>query len=752
MYVPSPPSPSEGKVAVSSRGRIRKVKHILNYDRLDFEKLAAQAEKEAMIEKDKKRKRKDDGVVDELVRLQELREKMRSEKKEAKVNLSKTDDDIKALEAAAQSLSIPSSGVKRYIISKSGQVIGYIGNDGTVYTGLNKPKVSCSYPKKDAQELVDVPKTVVNKIPKVVLSAANQDGNPVYVRMVGNQALDLMKIIKDAKCGPPRQIKLQRFSQTYTFNTDSEVLTQNIPGFPDCDTSNPLLLSSHQTTLSQPKIPSTPKTTREILPKSVEVPTYSKSKGVVAEVIESALANSKLPNEECSSTPVVTTSSTMAISSCASLSASTRLVFSSRSTLPSIPPITSAPRPPSSTSESKPGGTPLIIQTENGQQLQVGLNEKLSQIVQKTGQRIVAIPNDKGGYTISLISSANPQQIQGNTVPKILPSVSQVSASSMVPNLNQRPVIRPPSVTISGPADAVGLVGTPKVEVQPVISSPQVSHIVTNYSDGQVLSTSTVGRQILIQQPDARQGHVAQQGNVQNPSAVLTKIGSSNQIVQIAQGAQTAQVIQLAQPQVLQIAQQQQQQGTQKIYQILSSSTSPGRQVVHVVQPGQVLVSPNSVAVMRQTSPLPLSSSGHHQPNVIQHQISQPQQPKSSSSFKVQYSSENQIRQIIVNDSSSATTSPSMQNSVPQLTSVLQSESHHQQPNNALVVQQNEYIPVQSRASNSGKSQTGRLLLVQTNEGQKVCLQLPDGKLSVLSPEQLQPFIASGAIKVNNNS
>ncbi|KAB7495110.1 hypothetical protein Anas_10736 [Armadillidium nasatum] len=397
----SPVNPTaEDTIAVSSRGRVRKVKRIVNYDRLDFDKLAQEAEEEAEKQKERKKKKKEEDTSREI-----------------------------ALREAAQSLHIPSSGVRRYIISKEGEVVGYIGNDGQVHSGYVKPKEqeirgNQSQEKETTPKKINAakpPQETSNKTPKVVVSAVNQAGTLVYVRLVGIQALEMMKLIESSKNDPPRQIKLQRFSQTFTFYTNSYILTENIPGYPDSDTSDPQVLAKlssptiNKSLSNSPKV--SPKKTVALAPtvSSPEVPA-SKPPNPVALAYQGVTASTTFERETIKPPPS---------SSCATLSASTRLVFASPSAVPSVPPITPTTgiRLPVS-SASTP--TPLLVQTENGQQLQVGLSsEKLSQIVQKTGQRIVAIPNDKGGYTISLIPSANTQTNPNLNINKNVTTCSQ---------------------------------------------------------------------------------------------------------------------------------------------------------------------------------------------------------------------------------------------------------------------------------------------------------------------------------------
>lgn len=233
VETPSAPVPQENpeSYAVSSRGRVRKVKKIINYDGLDFEKLAIQASLEAEEEK-VRRKRK-----------REEEEKEREEE-------------------SSRSNFVSFGGVKRYLLSQSGHITNYIDNGGQIRSANaskdsrgEKGKVDISSVRNLAGQLVtnakkESPKPPVRHasaipnrvfqntnikpdVPCVIVAAYNNQGSPVNVRVVGEQALQLVKYMKPGTKGPVTEIKLQHHGQTYTVNTNAQIITKNIPGIPN---------------------------------------------------------------------------------------------------------------------------------------------------------------------------------------------------------------------------------------------------------------------------------------------------------------------------------------------------------------------------------------------------------------------------------------------------------------------------------------------------------------------------------------
>ncbi|XP_068200989.1 uncharacterized bromodomain-containing protein 10-like isoform X2 [Palaemon carinicauda] len=234
VETPIAPVPQENpeSYAVSSRGRVRKVKKIINYDGLDFEKLALQASLEAEEEK-VRRKRK-----------REEEEKEREQEESSRSNY------------------VSFGGVKRYLLSQSGHITNYIDNEGQVRSANaskdnrgDKGRVDISSVRNLAGQLVtnakkESPKTPVRHVssitnrlfqntnvkpdvPCVIVAAYDNQGSPVNVRVVGEQALQLVKYMKPGTKGPVTEIKLQHHGQTYTVNTNAQISTKNIPGIPN---------------------------------------------------------------------------------------------------------------------------------------------------------------------------------------------------------------------------------------------------------------------------------------------------------------------------------------------------------------------------------------------------------------------------------------------------------------------------------------------------------------------------------------
>ena len=930
--------------AVSSRGRVRKVKKMVNYDGLDFEKLALQASEEAEQERVRKRKKREDD------------EKEREEKV--------------AVEEPTNSLP---TGVHRYLLSQAGHVMGYIDNKGHVHSGAgskiagaDRTKVDLSsvqnlashmakkegtatptrpgmvFPKKTFQNLNLKP-----NVPTVVVAAINDQGSPVYVRVVGEQALQLVRYMRPSIKGRVSQIKLQHHGQTYTVNTNAHMITNNIPGLPDGEaTVKPSPSVATATSTSSATTPK-PLTNLQSLAtnNSPSVPRVAPISSVVSGVSSPntlALAYRGVTKPTTVSAPVqplaVTIPKTTMQQDSNRLSsvAHTRLVSASPSVVSSVVPPTvrtqtnlgSSPTKhgnfiainqsgnrqtlPTIVAPARPQVTPVVnrigvpansaatvLQSEGssvrqtnvqqpvvavqspsavavaptqplgqtvtatpvavsgpGGQTQVQLkleSESLAQLMQRTGSKIVALPNGRGGYTLSLTPGAvqpgqkSQTQIAANTAAKvqvvsganalledtlqtqdvqqqsqvvqqqshvISQGVAQPAVVSQQTSLAQQIGVKqvvPVNVSPSGqvvsrvsvqPRVFGNLVSSPQgtrttqVPVTGVIASHQQGGTIINSSQAtgvlqkmtttqsQLTSAQAGQHQIVLQQRVAATGTqstVSPQLNqgVQQAAATYKQVVVNQSVQQVAQ-----QVVQVAQGSVLQQHQQQvvrlqpvsgsgghRNTPTQKLVQIVQPGGS--RQVVQMVQQvvasqGQanqghqqlIYVQGNGQVIQQQPAKANIGTvqhtlqgtatlqQGQVQQNIgeqkLQQQLIQQQTPGQSQQHLVQQ--KQQVAQTQVMQQQLVVQQPQQQQ--PQQQQVV---SQQQQQT---VVQQQQTVVQQQPVVQQQQvvQQQGRLVLVRTSQGEQMALQLPDGRVSLLTQEQLQAAVNNGSIKFNQNN
>ena len=241
--------------AVSSRGRVRKVKKIINSDQLDFEKLALQAEKETSLVKKRRKKQLEDEEKDCISGADEA--------KDTKECGDDTKEEIVANNQCQKKYVLPSIeskvnksssnnkplcnnyglDVKRYILSTRDDVLGYVDYNDVMHSGT--PPTSNQNDSKVVQRnsgITNSSSPIKNRNngqrtsqvePIVVVSALNQFQKPVFVRVFGDQALQLMKFMKPNTKFPRSNINLQLVGKTYVVCSDVEVVTRGIPGVPD---------------------------------------------------------------------------------------------------------------------------------------------------------------------------------------------------------------------------------------------------------------------------------------------------------------------------------------------------------------------------------------------------------------------------------------------------------------------------------------------------------------------------------------
>lgn len=937
--------------AVSSRGRVRKVKKMVNYDGLDFEKLAMQASEEAELERARKRKKREE------------EEKEKEEK-----------------EAVEEQNSTQPSGVRRYLLSQAGHVMGYIDNKGHVHSGSGT-KLPCRPVQNLASQLVAANKkdsaatptkpgmigkrtfqtiNVKPDVPKVVVAAIDDHGSPVYVRVLGEQALQLVKYMRPCIKGRVSQIKLQNHGQTYTVNTNAHMITSNIPGFPDGEATVKPASSVATATSTSNVTTAKPLTNLQSLAtnNSPSVPRVAPISSVVSSVSTSntiALAYrgvAKQARPTTVSAPVRPQAATIPKATVQqdpnrlTSVAHTRLVSASPSVVSSVVPpavrtqtnLGSSPTKhgnliainqsgnrqplPTIVAPARPQVTPVVnrigmptnvLQSEGspvrqtntqqqvvavqsqaavavaptqplgqtvtatpvavpgpGGQTQVQLkleSESLAQLMQRTGSKIVALPNGRGGYTLSLTPGAvqpgqkSQTQIAANTAAKVqvvsganalledIPQPQDVQQQSQIvqqqthvisqgvaqpavvsqqtslaQQIGVKQVVPASQVNVSGSGQVVSRVGmqqrvfsnlasspqgarTTQVPVTAVIASHQQGGTIINTSQAtgvlqkvtstqsQLTGAQAGQHQIVLQQRVAPAGTQAavspqvNQGVVQQPAATYKQV-VVNQPVQ--------QVVQVAQGSVLQ--QQQQQQvvrlhpvsgsgshrntPTQKLVQIVQPGG--GRQVVQMVQQvvasqGQanqghqqlIYVQGNGQVIQQQPAKANIGTVQHTlqgtttlqqgqvqqivgQQNLgeqkLQQQILQQQTPGQSQQHIVQQKpvAQTQVvqqqtqqvmqQQLVVQQPQQQQPQQQQQTVVQQQQTIVQ-----QQP----VVQQQQQQPQQQQQV---VQQQGRLVLVRTSQGEQMALQLPDGRVSLLTQEQLQAAINNGSIKVNQQN
>ncbi|KAK8745360.1 hypothetical protein OTU49_000145, partial [Cherax quadricarinatus] len=626
-----PSEESSESYAVSSRGRVRKVKKMINYDGLDFEKLAIQASEEAEQERVRKRRKREE----------EEREREEQETEE-NVNCSQP------------------SAVRRYLLSHTGHVMGYIDNDGQVHSGstikdsqAEKGKVDISNVRNLASQLVanvkkessQTPlrtgvmfprKTFQNTnlkpgVPTVVVAAINSQGSPVYVRVVGEQALQLVKYMKPSVKGPVSQIKLQHHGQTYTVNTNAHMITHNIPGLPDGEakekpssvsqstmtpaiptsslvTTKPSTRLEGLATSNSPSVPrvapitsvvssvsSQPNTlalayrgmTRPTRPMTVNAPVRTQgslvpgtimyqdpnrlssvaptrlvtaSPSVVSSVMSPTIkapanagsshvthnlinvnqqANRQLsPSIIASSRPQVTPLVRTAVSSGVTPtnamphqqgSSIMQQHTNSQQQIIAVQAPTAVAATPNQPLGQTVTATTIAVPGPGGQpQVQLKLeSESLAQLMQRTGSKIVALPNGRGGYTLSLTPGAvqpgqagqkNQTHLSANAAAKV-----QVVSCSTTPLLQdtpppqtvqQPPVIQQQSHVISqGVAQAATVVQQASSQQ---LGIRQMIPVSQSHAPGTIIKDTNAGTQVVVSGQQAVYSRVGTQQRVYN--------------------------------------------------------------------------------------------------------------------------------------------------------------------------------------------------------------------------------------------
>ncbi|KAG7177152.1 hypothetical protein Hamer_G000396, partial [Homarus americanus] len=622
---------SSESYTVTSRGRVRKVKKMINYDGLDFEKLAIQASEEAEQERVRKRRKREE------------EEKKREEQ-----------------EAEEESLSSQPSGVRRYLLSHTGHVMGYIDNDGQVHSGsvvkdprTEKGKVDISSVRNLASQLVTnakkegpqtplrtgvmIPKKTVQNsnmkpgVPTVVVAAINSQGSPVYFKVVGEQALQLVKYMRPSVKGPVSQIKLQHHGQTYTVNSNAHMITHNIPGLPDGEATEKPTSSVSQSpttvatptsslvstkpstgleglaTSNSPSVPrvapitsvvnsvsSQPNTlalayrgmTKPTRPMTVNAPVRPRSSIVPGAVIhqDANRHSSVAPTRLVTASPSVV-SSVMPPSVNASSSSTHNLINVNQpvnrqpsasiiaSPRPQVTPVVNRISVSSSGTSTNIGampqqsGTPVMQHHVSSQQqvitaqaptavaaapsqplgqtvtattiavpgpggqpqVQLKLeSESLAQLMQRTGSKIVALPNGRGGYTLSLtpgvvqpgqVGQKNQTHITANAAAKVQVvscSTTPLLQENVQPQAVQQPqVIQQQSQVISQGVAGVAAVGQQQSSAQQ-IGVRQVIPVTQAHPPGTIIKDANVGTQVVVSGQQAIYSRVGTQQRVYN--------------------------------------------------------------------------------------------------------------------------------------------------------------------------------------------------------------------------------------------
>ena len=869
-----------GSFAISSRGRVRRVKKIINYDTLDFDKLATQAKSDVLAEKERKKRKRED----------------------------EADQEVNENGEVGNSDS-PSVGVKRYLLSKSGQVMGFIDNGGQVHScgQVRVPRPSQvrsdgpSQSKNVSGQLNNTPSAIKdgsannstsaipeNKQPTVVVAAINDKGAPVYVRVVGNQALLLLKYTKPLKGGPVSLVKLQHDGQTYTVNKNAHMSYSNIPGLPDssCFKNTPITVNSPQpiaatagvSKISTNVIKSTPRVimttpsssnATSIPTTSVTVPHCSTPNTVAlayrgipsitsrvtsqpsAQNVQSQIAENCPQGATLSATTNLVSAIPTLVSSVSPYQASTKInpnvpknIISTNSPIasPSNVAILSSPvnsqtitqrpqlmpktivqqtgvvtsiasnntvvRPPTSIVINKPVDqtTSKIVQPQaNQQQMQVKLgSESLVQLIQRAGNKIVAVPNGKGGYTLSMTPIAAGTD-EKPVVPKpiVQTSVSNATNLSTVNvRVPQQQVIRASqniqspiktqikSETISSPsgqiqenvAQPTRYVLQPQIlnqGIAPVLSQTSEVRNAKSITDGQNTAQVTPQKTVIVgtpvvahQQPRivaASPAGTNQQFGVSTGNVSASGAGVQRTVLINQQGQQ---IIRLASNSVIQTQQPQQQ--LVRLQQPISSAG--GHKILQVVQPGgrggqviqmiqQVGSSPQGTSnsgVIQQSVPASQVIQQISNNNIRTQQLTQ-QHPVAASNTVTQVQlqpNQQQVQQHTV--AQPAVQVQLQQPSVAQPTQLIQAQPATQvqlQPQTASqpaaqvqLQSQPARVHIQAQRSplkpgvtattavQSPQTQGSRLVLLRTNQGEKMGLQLPDGRLTILSAEQLQTY------------
>ena len=714
--------------AVSSRGRVRKVKKIINYDQLDFEKLALQAEKETSLVKERRKKQLEDEEKDRLSGADEAKDAKESDDEDTKEEIVENSQKKYVLPSIKSGLNKSSSNnkplckiygsdVKRYILSTSGDVLGYVDYNDVMHSGTpptsnqNSNSTNSSLPIKN----INNGQKTSQVEPIVVVSALNRFQKPVLVRVVGDQALQLMKFMKPNTKFPVSDIKLQHAGKTYVVCSDVEVVTRGIPGVPDSisklldDVPEPLasptnpqplrpmgpstnipsnpntsplrpmgpstnIPSNANTSPLRPmgpstNIPSNPNTsplrpmgsstnipsnpnTSPLRPMglSTNIPSQTPNRLSLpnprpqppkysSNITNSvALAYRGLPNQQQLQQQPVTSSSAVSsyaisnnsnyvsnhssnyvsnLGQAASLHSDTTIVTATPALVPAVAPMTATSSRSStiltpSNSEAPVGpqrvycvqqqqdGMTAAVQSP-GKQLQFRLSANNQNITNQEG-KMVAIPNGKGGYTLSIASDAS--QIQPGLA-NIIDQLQQGDANSSQTNTNNG------SVMISKPGQ------------QQHLGQQHQQHVVIQQNKpGQQVFQTVTGQQIVLgpgQQLVRLQG-----GNFggQKVMQVVQQQPQQQQVIQQQQVLQQQQQQQMVQQQTVSVSRPnvEKQQQSQVVQQVIQ-----GGQVVQQIIGGQVLQSvvpgnANQVFQQRIVSPQKVRYV------IQQQQQSQPQQ------------------------------------------------------------------------------------------------------------------------------
>ncbi|KAK3855736.1 hypothetical protein Pcinc_037881 [Petrolisthes cinctipes] len=648
--------------AVSSRGRIRKVKKIVNYDGLDFEKLAMQASQEAEMERARKKRKREE-------------EEKEKEEQEA--------DEVPGNTTTTTTTTTPSplpSGVRRYLLSQTGRVMGYIDNEGHVHSGsavkdtkTDKGRVDISSVRNLAGQLVtnakkESPqpltktgvlfpkKTFQNStfkpgVPTVVVAAIDNHGSPVYVRVVGEQAMQLVKYMRPSAKGPISQIKLQHHGQTYTVNTNAHMITSNIPGLPDGESSTKPSSTVVQSSVVTSKPTSTLVTTKPVSgleglasSNSPSVPRVAPISSVVSSVSSQntlALAYRGMTKQ---TKPMTVNAPVRPQTTCVPgstqqndvnrLSSSTKLVTASPSVVSSVvPPTVRTPtntgvippthslisvnqtgnrqQAPNVIASTRPQVSPVVNRTvmatgavstnQNtmsvqpgtsgqhqgtkqqqqvvaiqspsavaltgpGGQTQVHLkleSESLAQLMQRTGSKIVALPNDRGGYTLSLTPGAvtpgqKNQTLIANTAAKVqvvAGTTALLEESPQAPVVQQQQQQQPQVIHQQSHVISQGVAGVPQTTniTQQTSPAQQVGLrqvIPANISHN--TTTTNVGTQVVPR--IGVQQRVYNQGG-RSLTTPVTGVVTSQQRGNIVTSSQTSGIVQKVNTSVGQVTQ-----------------------------------------------------------------------------------------------------------------------------------------------------------------------------------------------------
>ncbi|ROT82653.1 hypothetical protein C7M84_024185 [Penaeus vannamei] len=846
-------------------------------------------------------------------------------------------------------------------IRKTGRLMGYIDNEGQVHSGSavkdaksdrgvdissvrNLASQLVSGAKKDSTHTplktgVSAPsETVQNSslkpgVPTVVVAAINNQGSPVYVRVVGEQALQLVKYMRPSTKGPVSQIKLQHHGQTYTVNTNAHMITHNIPGMPDGEaTEKPspsttqsgnsavpptsaltqprpataLQALSTSTSPSGPRVapvsnmvtsaPNPPNTlalayrgvskpTRPLTISTPSRPTGTLVPGAVAlqnPNHQTALATTRLVS---ASPSVVSSVVPPTVRSNTSLGSSTHNVMtvsqqvSNRQPAPTV--IASSPRPPgtpvvnriavsSGMAHSNVGASPHQPGTQTpapvtlassqplgqavtvtsmavpgaGGQVQLKLeSESLAQLMQRTGSKIVALPNGRGGYTLSLTpgavtpgqagQKAQQTQIAANTAAKVqvvscTTPILQEASPPPAPQQQQQVIqqqahiISPQGVSRTATVVHPGMAAVPRATgvvqqqvVRQVVPVTQAHVLKDTGTATQVVASSGSQQQTVYQRVGVPQRVYNQLVTATSSAPATTSVPASqhtlattvvnaNQQVQgalqhaVVQKATTSGTPQAVSFQATSPGGQQQQfvvqqrvvpssqvttQATPAVVQqatggatttfkpmVISQGVQQGGQqvkLVQIVQPGgarqvvqmvQQVVATQAQATAGHQGLIYVQGSGQviqQQPKTsigtIQQSLAQPQQQQVvvGQVAQQQILQQQQQQQVAVQPQPQIVQQQQILRHQPQATHQVTQQQQAVVQQQQTVVQQQQPAPQQQQQQQQTQPQVqqGRLVLLRTNQGEQVCLQHADGRVSLLSQEQLQAVIRNGSNK-----